>query len=183
MTSIRTIAAVALVALLVPVAAVAKETAIEGPQTLAGRGHFGGEIQLANGEGQRPVALAGRIGHVGFLDLGGDLRVTCAGKGRVVITKTHEGAVYLCRGSGRALAKGSHFKLRGLARVYRIRFPEGASGVFHGARRNADGEARERSPKGERERTGEGERKQGREREQIPSVQDLAELLAAKADD
>lgn len=177
MTSIKTLVAVALVALLVPVAAVAKETTIEGPQTLGGRGHFGGEIQMANGEGQRPVVLVGRIGYVGFLDLGGDLRVSCAGKGRVVTEKTEQGAVYLCRGSGRALVKGSHFKLRGFARVYRVRFPEGARGIFNQAGRNMEREGEEPEERQAPERR---QSPGGSEREKIPTVQELAALLAAK---
>lgn len=179
MTSIKALVAAALVALLVPVAAVAKETTIEGPQTLGGRGYFGGEIRMTSEEGQRPVALAGRIGYVGFLDLGGDLRVTCAGKGRVSATKTEQGTVYLCRGSGRALAKGSHFKLRGFAGVYRARFPEGASGVFNQAGRSAEREASEPDERQAPERR---QKPAAGEREKIPSVQELAELLAAQSD-
>ena len=81
--SIRIIAAAALVALLVPVAAVAKDARVKGPTALVGAGYFGGELELAMEDGQRPVRIAGRGGYIGVLDLGGDLKIRCTGKGRV----------------------------------------------------------------------------------------------------
>lgn len=130
---IRTIAALGLVALLVPVAAVAKDAKIEGPTALAGAGFFGGEIEMASAEGQRPVKISGKVGYVGFLDLAGDLKVRCSGKGRVQKKETDAGVVYLCKGrAGQALVRGSHFKFRGQARHYRALFPAGATGTFHG---------------------------------------------------
>jgi hypothetical protein len=83
MTSFKTIVAAALVALLVPVAAVAKDANVSGPAKLAGKGFFGGELAMASTDAQRPVRIAGRGGYVGLLDLGGDLKVRCTGKGRV----------------------------------------------------------------------------------------------------
>ena len=47
--SIRTIAAAALVALLVPVAAVAKDARVKGPTALVGAGYYGGELELEHG--------------------------------------------------------------------------------------------------------------------------------------
>jgi hypothetical protein len=163
MTSIKTVAAVALVALLVPVAAVAKETTIAGPQTLGGTGYFGGELTMTSDA--RPVKLVGRIDYVGVLDLGGDLRVACAGTGRVTRTRTANGVVHLCRGSGQLLATVSHFVFRGLAGQYRAFFPAGVTGVFR-----HEGGGRAATP----------QRRQD-ERERIPTVQELAALLAAKS--
>ena len=130
--SIRAIAALALVALLAPAAAGAKEAQVNGPATLAGKGYFGGELGMSKADGQRPVRIAGRGGYVGFLDLGGDLKVRCLG-GRVQKTETERGAAYLCKGrGGQAVVLGSHFTFRGFAQAYRAHVPEGARGTFHG---------------------------------------------------
>jgi len=58
--SIRSIAATAFVALLVPLAAVAKESEVNGPAALAGKGCFGGELTmtLADGRGRCTSAPA-----------------------------------------------------------------------------------------------------------------------------
>ena len=177
--SIRTFAAVALVALLVPVAAVAKDAKVKGPTALVGAGFFGGELELAMGDGQRPVRIAGRAGYIGVLDLGGDLKVRCSGKGRVQKKETDDGVVYFCAGrrAGQVTLLGSHFKLRGYAAHYRALLPAGATGSFHG--RFAE------------ERPGEPEqREQGRKRpdpapapaddEEIPTLAELAALLDGK---
>ena len=131
--SIRAIAAFALVALLVPAAAGAKEARIGGPATLAGQGYYGGELAMSLADGQRPVRISGRGGYVGFLDLGGDLKVRCVLQGRAHRTETDQGTVYLCKGrGGQATVLGSHFTFRGFARQYRAQLPEGARGTFHG---------------------------------------------------
>ena len=80
---IRIVAALSLVALLVPVAAVAKDARVEGPSALIGAGYFGGELEQALEDGQRPVKLATRAGYIGVLDLGGDLKIRCLGTGRM----------------------------------------------------------------------------------------------------
>ena len=98
MTSFKMIVAAALVALLVPVAAVAKDANVSGPAKLVGKGFFGGEFTMAATENQRPVRIAARAGYVGILDLGGDLKVRCTGKGRVTRKTTEQGTVYLCAG-------------------------------------------------------------------------------------
>jgi len=131
--SIRTIAATAFVALLVPLAAVAKESEVNGPAALAGKGFFGGELTMVLADGQRPVHLGARGGYVGILDLGGDLEVRCQGKGRVHKKETEQGVVYMCAGrGGQAIILGSHFKFRGFAMRYRALLPAGTSGTFHG---------------------------------------------------
>ena len=131
--SFRTIAATAFVALLVPLAAVAKEAEVKGPAALAGKGFFGGELTMELTEGQRPVHLGAHGGYLGILDLGGDLKVRCQGKGRVHKKETEEGVVYMCAGrGGQAVILGSHFKFRGFAARYRALLPAGTSGTFHG---------------------------------------------------
>ena len=131
--SIKAFAAVALVTLLVPAAAGAKEAELNGPAALKGAGFFGGEVEMRATDTQRPFVVAGRGGYVGFLDLGGDLKVRCQGKGRIRAHETEQGTVYLCQGrGGRATAVGSHFRLRGFARSYGITVPEGAKATLHG---------------------------------------------------
>lgn len=184
--SMRTIAAAALVALLVPVAAVAKDARVKGPTALVGAGYFGGELELAPGEGQRPVKIAGRAGYIGVLDLGGDLEVRCLGKGRVQKQETENGMVYRCAGrrGGQVILLGSHFKLRGFATHYRVLLPAGASGSFHGRFVQCDPAAEASScrgpkPDGERPAPGErGERSAPSEDEaEIPSLDELAGML------
>lgn len=133
--TVAAVAATAALALLAPLAAGAKEAELQGPMALKGKGHFGAEVQMGTAEGQRPLKVSGRIGYVGFLDLGGDLKVRCSGKGKVQTKETEQGTVVLCAGrGGHAMAVGSHFKLRGFAARYRLLLPEGASGSFHGGR-------------------------------------------------
>jgi hypothetical protein len=131
---IRIFAALCLVALLVPVAAVAKDARVQGPSVLKGAGYYGGELQMAMEEGQRPVKIVGGAGHIGVLDLGGDLKIRCNGKGRVQKKETDNGLVYTCAGrrGGEIVLLGSHFKFRGFAKRYVVKLPAGASGSFHG---------------------------------------------------
>ncbi|MGH3071232.1 MAG: hypothetical protein ACRDNB_03040 [Gaiellaceae bacterium] len=189
--SIRSIAAVAVVALLVPVAAVAKDARVNGPTAIVGAGYFGGELELAMADGQRPVKIAGRAGYIGVLDLAGDLKVRCLGKGRVQKNETENGTVYFCAGrrGGQVMLLGSHFKFRGFATHYRALLPAGAAGSFHGrfvqcdpaAAATCKGPRPERQPAEPKERDrgeqrGE-QRKAPVESEQIPSLEELAEML------
>lgn len=178
---VRTFAACALfVLLLVPVAAGASKADVKGPVTLGGKGFFGGELKLELGEGQRPVRIAGRIGYVGFLDLGGDLKVRCLGRGRVAKQETDQGMVYLCKGqSGQAVVLGSHFKFRGAARRFVIQLPEGASGTLNGQFSRPGAESRQQPAERSAERD---ERREPKEQNApIPTVAQLAAMLAAAA--
>lgn len=179
MTSIKTIVAAALVALLVPVAAGAKEARVSGPAALVGQGFFGGELTMAMADGQRPVRIAGRGGYVGILDLGGDLKVRCLGKGRVQKTETAQGIVFVCMGrGGQAVVLGSHFTFRGFAEHYRVLLPAGVAGSFHGRFVRA-GEQSDRPQRVEPK-----ERDAGKpaadEDDELPTLGELAELLAGK---
>ena len=197
--SIRTIAAAALVALLVPVAAVAKDAKdanVKGPTVLVGAGFFGGELELAMADGQKPVRIAGRAGYVGVLDIGGDLKVRCNGTGRVKKTETENGVVYFCAGrGGQMVALGSHFKFRGFAAHYRALLPAGATGSFHGRFVQCDPAAEESKCQGPKpdaskpdtERVKPAEpRERGQQPpapaddEEVPTLAELAALLAGK---
>jgi hypothetical protein len=199
--SIRIIAAAALVALLVPVAAVAKDARVKGPTALVGAGYFGGELELELADGQRPVKIAARAGYIGVLDLAGDLKVRCAGKGRAQKKETENGVVYFCaaRQGGQAILLGSHFKFRGFATHYRALLPAGAAGTFHGRFVQCDPDAdaaKCRAPKPDAERgepkRGEGKPGEPRARgeqppaspsdddEEIPTLAELAAMLDGK---
>jgi hypothetical protein len=198
MTSIKTIVAAALVALLVPVAAVAKDANVNGPAKLAGKGFFGGELAMASTDDQRPVRIAGRGGYVGILDLGGDLKVRCTGKGRVHKKQTEQGTVYLCAGrAGAAVVLGSHFKFRGFAVAYRVLIPAGVSGTFHGrfvqcgedeatcgqAEQPTRGQQERGEPKVERGTPSTekpGKPAPSDDDEEIPTLSELADLLDGK---
>ncbi len=187
--SIRTIALTALVALLVPVAAVAKDAKVKGPSALVGAGYFGGELELAMEDGQRPVRIVGRAGYIGVLDLGGDLKIRCIGKGRVQRQETEKGMVYRCAGrqGGQVVMLGSHFAFRGFSNHYRALLPAGASGTFHGRFVQCDraAETSKCGPKPDGEQAEPKERGQQRgeqpkpqaEEEEIPSLEELAGML------
>jgi hypothetical protein len=174
---IRIVAALGLVALLVPVAAVAKDARVQGPTAILGAGHFGGELELAMEDGQRPVRIVGRAGYVGVLDLGGDLRFRCTGKGRVQKKETDAGTVYSCAGrrGGQMILLGSHFKLRGFATQYRAFLPEGTSGSWHGrfVARAGDGDGEGGRPGGGRAP------KPVEQTDEIPTLDELAGMLDA----
>lgn len=204
--SIRIIAAAALVALLVPVAAVAKDARVKGPTAIVGAGYYGGELELALEDGQRPVRISGRAGYIGVLDVAGDLKVRCVGQGRVQKTETENGVVYFCAGrqGGQVILLGSHFKFRGFGTHYRALLPAGVSGSFHGRFVQCDPAAEAakcRAPKPAAERTeptrgeprrGEPKPTEPRQRgqqpappteeddDEIPTLAELAAMLAGK---
>ena len=171
---IRTIAALGLVALLVPVAAVAKDARVTGPSALIGAGYYGGELELAMEDGQRPVTLVARAGYIGVLDLGGDLKIRCVGTGRIQKQETENGIVYRCAGrkGGQVVLLGSHFTFRGFATHYKATLPDGATGTWKG-RFAVRGERVE----GERPQAPERAPKPARETDEIPTLDELAAML------
>jgi hypothetical protein len=173
---IRTIAALGLVALLVPVAAVAKDARVTGPSAVVGAGYYGGELELAGEDGQRPVRIVAPAGYVGVLDLGGDLKIRCLGTGRIQKQETANGTVYRCAGrrGGEVVLLGSHFTFRGFSTHYKAMLPAGASGTWHG-RFVVRGE---RVP-GEERKAPERAPKPARESDEIPSLDELAAMLDA----
>ena len=188
-----------LLALALPASAVAKQNEIKGPAILAGTAFVGGELTMASLDEQRPFVFRGRAGYIGFLDLAGDLKVRCAGKGEVRSKETDKGRVYICMGRGGvAQALGSHFRFRGFAMRYRIHVPAGASGEIHGryvicadggdkAERAcaapADGQRTEdgSTDRGAARDAGRGDAGKGDDgKEKQPSLAELAAMLAAK---
>ena len=172
---IRIIAALGLVALLVPVAAVAKDARVKGPSALVGAGYFGGELELAIEDGQRPVKIAARAGYIGVLDLGGDLKIRCIGKGRVQKQETEQGMVYRCAGrrAARCSCSAATSRSAALRRTTRRCCPPAraapATGASSCAVRDGAGEERRKAP----ERTP----KPARESDEIPSLDELAGML------
>jgi hypothetical protein len=178
---IRTIAAAALVALLVPVAAVAKDAKVKGPAVVTGAGYFGGELELSEEDGQRPVRILGGAGYIGVLDLGGDLKLRCLGKGRVQKQETPKGMVYRCAGrrGGEIVLLGSHFTFRGFLTRYRVQLPAGAAGTLHG-RFVQDGEGRSEGRQEGRKRPDQAPAPASpRDEDEIPSLDELAGMLDA----
>jgi hypothetical protein len=165
--NVRWFAACALIALLVPAAAVAATGGeVTGPAALTGNGYFGGELRMELDDSRRPLRIAGRIGYVGFLDLGGDLKVRCGARSRLTVRRSEQGRVYLCKGRfGQAVARGSHFVFRGFAARYKLDVPAGASGTLNGPF----------AERGERS----GERSQEERSEPLPTIAEVAALLAA----
>lgn len=191
MTTTRTIPVlIALAAaLLLPTAASAKPFEVKGPVVLAGRGFLGGELTMAAPDDSRPVVFAGRGGYIGLLDLGGDLKVRCEGRGKARSRETEQGTVYLCIGrGGRAAAVGSRFKFRAFAGRYVLRAPEGTTGTVNGRFVVCSGDAaaenaRLCAPKGGsggEPRQGEPKQGEGGGQQDLPTPAELAQLLASK---
>ena len=106
---------------------------MSSPAKLVGKGFFGGELEMASTDNQRPVRIAGRGGYVGILVFSGNLKVRCAqARGASAGSTTEEGTVYLCAGQGGVAAVlGSHFKFRVFAAGFHVLIPAGMHGTFH----------------------------------------------------
>jgi hypothetical protein len=144
----RTILPLLLAALVFPLAAAAEEDPpqaavrsgairaldVQGPLLIKGKGRLRGELELANPAETRPVVFGGHLGGVRFVDLVGDLRVKCSGRGGSSVGEDDEGhKVYTCRGrEGRVRAHGSHFELQLVARRYAALIPRGVTGTLEG---------------------------------------------------
>lgn len=90
--------------------------------------------ELTASAGAKPVSVIGRGGFMRFVDLGGDLKVRCQGRGDVQGRKNDKGqTVYMCAGAGgRAEASGSHFAIQGFALRYGLAIPDGYAGKVEG---------------------------------------------------
>lgn len=140
-----TILSLLLAALAFPGTAAAEKLDVEGPLTIQGHGPLRGELKAANPSETRPVVVGGKVGFVRFIDLAGDLRVQCKGRGEAAARENEEGQkVYTCKGrGGRARAHGSHFRVALFAMKYGIRIPEGVTGTLQGKFRVRDEQADE----------------------------------------
>ncbi len=89
--------------------------------------------ELTASAGAKPVRALGRAGFLRFVDLGGDLKVSCGGRDAQGRTNDKGQAVYLCAGKGgRAEATGSHFAIQGFALRYGLAIPAGYTGKVEG---------------------------------------------------
>lgn len=107
---------------------------VSGPLLLKGKGRLRGELLMANPSETRAVVFAGRRGGVKFVDLAGDLRVKCQGRGASAMSEDDEGhKVFACRGvGGRAKVHGSHFEVKLIAAQYGVLIPAGVTGTLTG---------------------------------------------------
>ena len=149
--------AIALVALAVPMAAVADDEPtrggqkVKGPSVVSGNGFFRGDLEMRGADESRPVVIAGTRGYVGLLALSDDVKVRCIGYGEATTKETQQGIVYFCKGlRGAMKVVGSHFVFRGYANRYVITLPAGASGTLHGRFRRDGGAERGNRDRGER---------------------------------
>lgn len=130
----RLIPTLLLAALALPGAAAAKQHEVRGPATVKGHGALRAELAMEDPSKTRPVVVGGRLGAVRFVDLAGDLRVQCRGRGLMRTGENERGQkVVVCRGrGGRAKAHGSKFRILLAARSYGLRLPRGVTGTIHG---------------------------------------------------
>jgi hypothetical protein len=135
----------ALAALAVPAVASAdlapadKGTAVDG-KAIALQGHLFLRAELSGSATAKPVRLAARAGFVRFVDLGGDMKVQCDGKGPDHTRQNDKGqTVVICVGRGGALVTGSHFGIHGFAMRYGIAIPDGYTGTVKGRVKEWDG--------------------------------------------
>ena len=124
--------AVALAALLVPAAALAKSIEVEGPASLAGRGGVRGAL---HGERAATVHLRMAGGQIRVVGAARGLEVRCAGRKVRQASRTHRRLLtVVCKSRGPMLvAITSHrFRFAAQSRAFTIQVPEGLSGMLHG---------------------------------------------------
>src|SRR5918996_1044598 len=96
-----TILSLLLAALAFPGTAAAEKLDVEGPLAVKGHGPLRGELEMANPSDSKPVVVGGQVGFVRFIDLAGDLKVRCKGRGEAAARENEEGQkVYTCSGRG-----------------------------------------------------------------------------------
>lgn len=125
-------------ALALPAAALAADApqrqsvTISGKIALVGRGFL--KAELTGSADAKAVHVIARAGFVRFVDLGGDLKVRCQGRGDAQGHENQQGqTVFTCVGArGRAEATGSHFQIQGFALRYGIAIPDGYTGTVEG---------------------------------------------------
>jgi len=150
-----TILSLLLAALAFPGTAAAETLDVEGPLAVKGHGPLRGELKMANPSESKPVVFGGQVGFVRFIDLAGDLKVRCKGRGEAAARENEQGQkVYTCKGrGGRARVHGSHFRVALFAMKYGILIPEGVTGTLQGKFRVRDeqaGEARDEQTRADR---------------------------------
>jgi hypothetical protein len=124
--------AVALAALLVPAAALAKSIEVEGPASLAGRGGVRGAL---HGERAATVNLRMAGGLIRVTGAAGGLEVRCTGRKVRQASRAHrriETLVCKARGPMLVAITSKRFRFAVQSRAFSIEVPEGLSGTLHG---------------------------------------------------
>jgi len=123
---------VALAALLVPAAALAKSIEVDGPASLGGRGGVRGAL---HGEQAATVNLRMAGGLIRVTGAAGNLEVRCAGRKVKQASRTHrrlETVVCKARGPMLVAITSKRFRFGAKSRAFSIQVPEGLSGMLHG---------------------------------------------------
>jgi hypothetical protein len=124
--------AVALAALLVPAAALAKSIEVEGPALLGGRGGVRGAL---HGERAATVNLRMAGGMIRVTGAAGNLGVRCTGRKIRQRSGTHRRVqTVVCKSRGPMLVAitSKRFRFGAQSRAFTIQVPEGLSGTLHG---------------------------------------------------
>lgn len=185
-----TILSLLLAALAFPGTAAAEKLDVEGPLAVKGHGPLRGELKMANPSESKPVVFGGQVGFVRFIDLAGDLRVQCKGRGDAAARENDEGhKVYVCKGrGGRARAHGSHFRVALFALKYGILIPEGVTGTLNGKFRTCtpgedgcgQGQAQDEEAQGDDARAARLKERQERLKERAEKLKERAEKAKEK---
>jgi RNase P/RNase MRP subunit p29 len=128
----KVLLAVALAALLVPAAALAKSIEVDGPASLAGRGGVRGAL---HGEQAATVNLRMAGGQIRVTGAAAGLDVRCAGRKVVQGSRTNrrvETVVCKARGAMLVAITSKRFRLAVQSRAFSIQVPEGLGGTLYG---------------------------------------------------
>jgi hypothetical protein len=123
---------VALAALLVPAAALAKSIEVDGPASLQGRGGVRGAL---HGERAATVDLRMAGGLIRVTGAAGNLAVRCAGRNVKQALRSHrrlETVVCKARGPMLVAITSKRFRFGAKSRAFGIQIPEGISGTLYG---------------------------------------------------
>jgi hypothetical protein len=123
---------VALAALLVPAAALAKSIEVNGPASLGGRGGVRGSL---HGEQVATVNLRMAGGLIRVTGAAGNLAVRCTGRKVKQGSRTHrrlETVVCKARGPMFVAITSKRFRFGAKSRAFSIQVPEGLSGTLYG---------------------------------------------------
>ena len=142
---------VALAALLVPTAALARSIEVDGPASLAGRGGVRGAL---HGEEAATVNLRMAGGQIRVTGAAGTLEVRCIGRKVKQGSRTNrrlETLVCKARGPMIVAITSKRFRFAAESRAFSIQGPEGLSGTLYGNVRLLDPPAEEEQPAEEEE--------------------------------
>jgi hypothetical protein len=146
--------AVALAALLVPAAALAKSIEVEGPASLVGRGGVRGAL---HGEQAATVNLRMAGGLIRVTGAAAGLEVRCTGRKVKQGSRTNRRVeTVVCKGRGAMLVAitSKRFRFGAQSRAFSIEVPEGLNGTLHGNVRLLDPPPAEDEPAAEEEARG-----------------------------